>query len=156
MHRSIINFGQDANDDWFAILDCGHRQHLRHQPPFVERPWVTTADGRAAHLGHDLNCVRCERCELPADFVAYKRTPEFTADTVPAGLLKDHSTKKGVWAHIVVLEGSLSYRIDAFDKTFELTPAQPGVVVPEVLHHVAPLGAVRFYVEFYQTSPRDV
>ena len=152
MQRTIINFGQDTNHDWFAVLDCGHRQHLRHQPPFVARAWVTTVDGRAAHLGHELNCVRCERFELPAEFAAYKRTPEFTADTVPAGLLKDHSTKKGVWAHIVVLEGRLHYRIDEFDKTFELTPDNRGVVVPEVVHHIAPVGAVRFYVEFYRAS----
>ena len=26
---------------------CGHRQHVRHNPPFVTRPWTVTAAGRA-------------------------------------------------------------------------------------------------------------
>ncbi|HVT37151.1 MAG TPA: DUF3565 domain-containing protein [Nevskiaceae bacterium] len=25
-----------------AELECGHRQHVRHQPPGINRPWVTT------------------------------------------------------------------------------------------------------------------
>ncbi|MFB8831117.1 DUF3565 domain-containing protein [Azotobacter sp. CWF10] len=23
-----------------AVLSCGHTQHLRHQPPWQNRPWV--------------------------------------------------------------------------------------------------------------------
>jgi tellurite methyltransferase len=152
MQRPITGYGKDEVGDWFATLDCGHRQHVRHQPPFVEREWITTGGGRASHLGEPLNCVRCERFEWPDDFVAYKRTPEFTAATIPKGLLKDHSTKKGVWARIVILEGRLHYRIDAFDASFELDPEHQGIVVPEVLHYIAPLGEVRFYVEFHHQA----
>jgi tellurite methyltransferase len=155
MQRSIINFGLDDVGDWFAVLDCGHLQHVRHQPPFVERVWVTTAEGRAEHVGHELNCVRCDNFELPQDFVAYKRTPEFTAASIPAGLLKDHSTKKGVWARIVVLEGGLHYCVDALNARFDLDAEHHGVVVPEVLHFIAPRGEVRFYVEFYR-APESV
>jgi tellurite methyltransferase len=152
MNRAIVGFGTDTEGDWFATLDCGHLQHVRHKPPFIERPWVVTEEGRRAHLGYLLNCVRCERFEWPEGFDAYKRTTEFTEETVPAGLRKDHSTKKGVWARIVILEGTLRYRVDAWDCTIDLTPAQCGIVVPEVLHHVTPLGNVRFYVEFYRTE----
>ena len=35
---------------------------------------------------------------------------------------------------------------------FDLTPGIVGVVVPEVLHHVEPLGPVRFSVEFYKAA----
>jgi tellurite methyltransferase len=152
MDRTITGYGVDAQGDWYATLDCGHLQHVRHNPPFIERPWVITKEGRAAHLGQRLNCVRCERFEWPEQVVAYKRTPEFTEETVPAGLRKDHSTKKGVWARIVILEGTLRYRVDAWDKTFELDPAHSGTVVPEVLHHVTPIGKVRFYVEFHRAA----
>lgn len=150
MDRAITGYGIDAEGDWYATLDCGHRQHVRHQPPFIERPWVITEEGRAAHLGHLLNCVRCERFEWPEGFAAYKRTPDFTATTIPAGLLRDHSTKRGVWARIVILEGTLRYRVDAWDRSFELSPAQHGIVVPEVLHHVEACGPVRFHVEFHR------
>jgi len=44
---------------------------------------------------------------LPEDVRPYKRTPIFTEATVPPGLLKQHTTKEGAWAKIVVLEGRL-------------------------------------------------
>jgi hypothetical protein len=31
-----------------------------------------------------------------------------------------------------------------------LVPGTPGVIVPEVLHHVEPDGEVRFFVEFHR------
>jgi hypothetical protein len=60
MERSIIGFHQDEHGDWVADLQCGHGQHVRHQPPFVSRPWVLTEDGRRRHLGQTLNCKKCE------------------------------------------------------------------------------------------------
>jgi hypothetical protein len=32
-----------------------------------------------------------------------------------------------------------------------LTPEAPGIVVPELPHHVEPLGDVEFYVEFWKS-----
>ena len=43
-----------------AELECGHGQHVRDDPPWRERPWVRTAEGRASRLGQELNCVRCD------------------------------------------------------------------------------------------------
>ena len=57
--RAIIDFHQDELDDWVADLECGHTQHVRHQPPWQERPWVTTEEGRKSHLGQTLNCKKC-------------------------------------------------------------------------------------------------
>ena len=94
---------------------------------------------------------------LPADAQPYRRTPEFTETTVPAGLLKAHSTKDGTWGLIHVLEGRLAYRIiDPRRPSSQtvLTPeAPPGVVEPTLLHEVEPLGPVRFYVEFHRVEP---
>ena len=150
MERPITGFGHDDQGDPIAILSCGHPQHVRHNPPFINRPWVTTEQGRNSMLGVALNCVRCDRFELPDSFVSYKQTPVFTEETVPAGLKKDHSTKTGVWAKIIVTEGKLRYRVDALGTDMELSQDKPGIVVPEVLHSVEPLGAVRFFVEFYK------
>ena len=150
MQRPIAGYRQDEEGHWVALLGCGHPQHVRHNPPLVGRPWVLTEEGRCSHLGTLLNCVRCERFELPAHFVACKQTLVFSEDTVPAGLLKDHSTRPGVWGRINVLEGRLRYRVDGWGTDAVLTPGDPGVVVPEVPHSVEPLGRVRFFVEFYR------
>jgi len=149
MQRPITGFRTDAAGDWVALLSCGHPQHVRHRPPFEERPWVTTEEGRRAKLGMVLNCVRCDAFELPAHFVAYKQTADFTETTVPDGLRRDHTTRAGVWARIVVLEGTLRYRVESLGLTRDLSPSAPGIVLPEVPHSVEPLGAVRFRVEFY-------
>lgn len=85
---------------------------------------------------------------LPATVVAYKRTPEFDENSIPAGLLKDHQTKEGVWGKIVVLEGQLQYTISNPYEVIKLDADTFGVVEPTILHSVKPLGHVRFYVEF--------
>lgn len=86
---------------------------------------------------------------LPSDAVAYKRTAEFTEETVPAGLRKSHTTKAGVWGRICVLSGRLRYRIlEPTIEEHELTPENEGVVEPEVPHEVEPIGEVLFFVEF--------
>lgn len=88
---------------------------------------------------------------LPDSVVPYKKTPEFTEATVPAGLLKDHQTKDTVWGKIVVLEGNLEYTIIEPElQVLQLSEGHHGVVEPTILHHVTPIGKVRFYVEFYR------
>jgi hypothetical protein len=63
--RRMVGFRQDDAGDWIADLDCGHSQHMRHEPPWNERPWVTTVSGRRAHLGNCVPCLRCARSEPP-------------------------------------------------------------------------------------------
>jgi hypothetical protein len=65
MHQPIIGFHQDEQSDWVADLACGHGQHVRHQPPFVSRPWVLTEEGRGRYLGQPLDCKKCEEEEPP-------------------------------------------------------------------------------------------
>jgi len=60
MKRAIVGYHTDERDDWVAELECGHNQHVRHNPPFMNRPWVTTPEGRERFLGVELNCVLCE------------------------------------------------------------------------------------------------
>ena len=145
----MVGFTTDVDGHWVARLDCGHRQHVRHDPPLIERPWVTSDAGRRSKLGQTLDCVRCDAFELPDDFTTYKTTETFTEETMPAGLRRDHATKAGVWARIVVSEGRLGYHVHPpIERSVELAPGSPGIVVPEVRHHVEPLGPVRFHVEF--------
>lgn len=67
MEQPIIGYDQDELGDWRAILACGHRQHVRHNPPFVNRPWVLTEEGRRRFLGAPLDCVRCDDGEPVGD-----------------------------------------------------------------------------------------
>ena len=86
---------------------------------------------------------------LPTDAKEYKRTPDFTEETVPKGLLKSHTTKAGTWGKIVVEEGKLLFRIlEPEIEEVELSPEKFGVVEPQVPHEVKPLGKVKFHVEF--------
>ena len=89
--------------------------------------------------------------ELPPGVKPYKRTPEFTRESTPAGLQRGHDTKEGVWARIVVLSGSMTYRIlEPALEEIALDEGRSGVIEPTVLHEVVPHEGVRFYVEFYR------
>ncbi len=85
---------------------------------------------------------------LPSDVRAYKRTPVFSDATLPAGLRNDHATKAGVWGRINVLEGQLRYIIPAAGIDVMLDPGTPGIITPQQIHRVEPVGDVRFFVEF--------
>jgi tellurite resistance-related uncharacterized protein len=92
--------------------------------------------------------------QLPAEVRPYSKTSIFTEASVPASLLRAHTTKEGAWALIHVLEGRLVYRIEDPRRLVSevvLTPERPpGVIEPTILHCVEPLGAVQFYVEFHR------
>ncbi|MCY3956526.1 MAG: DUF3565 domain-containing protein [Nitrospira sp.] len=64
MNQRIIGFHRDEHGDWVADLECGHGQHVRHDPPWSERPWVVTPQGRERMLGETLACKKCNE-ELP-------------------------------------------------------------------------------------------
>lgn len=63
MQRRIIGYHLDEEGHWVAELDCGHNQHVRHNPPWVSRPWVITPEGRESMLGTALECRKCDRGE---------------------------------------------------------------------------------------------
>lgn len=77
MNQEIRGFHLDGEDHWVADLACGHKQHMRHDPPLVSRPWVLTPEGRASRLGHPLECKRCD--ELGTAIADAVRTACLTA-----------------------------------------------------------------------------
>lgn len=79
MHRTITGFRRDDEGQWVAILECGHSQHVRHRPPFIERPWVMTQEGRDAHIGVGLDCRLC--CDGGARDPADGATPQPQSQT---------------------------------------------------------------------------
>jgi len=67
--QAIVGFHQDAAHDWVAELACGHQQHVRHDPPWTQRPWVVSEAGRTATLGRLLVCRKCAQ-GAPRDWPA--------------------------------------------------------------------------------------
>lgn len=59
MQQRIVGFAQDEEQHWYAILACGHTQHMRHTPPWQNRPWVMTESGRQQKIGYLLQCNQC-------------------------------------------------------------------------------------------------
>lgn len=87
---------------------------------------------------------------IPEGLTPYRQTPVFTIDTVPPGLLRDHRTKAGVWGVIHVAKGRVRYTISPAGEDVVLNPGYPGVIEPEVPHHVLLLDEGSFYVEFWR------
>jgi len=61
LKQAITRFNQDEPGDWVAELACGHAQHVRHQPPWQNRPWVISEEGRNKMIGQLLECRLCDR-----------------------------------------------------------------------------------------------
>lgn len=66
MQQPITGYHKDDEGHWVAQLACGHNQHVRHDPPWMIRQWVTTADGRTQMLDFRLDCKKCDE-GAPAD-----------------------------------------------------------------------------------------
>lgn len=60
MKQRIVGYHEDDEGWQVADLACGHTQHIRHNPPWENRPWAVTLEGREAHLGSILNCLDCD------------------------------------------------------------------------------------------------
>jgi len=77
------------------------------------------------------------------------KTKTFSEGEIPKPLLKNHQTKEKTWGKINVVEGEILYVIEGGEEIL-LSPDIPGIVEPEVLHHVKVMGPVKFYVEFFK------
>lgn len=88
--------------------------------------------------------------EIPTAAVPGRRTPTFTAESMPPALAKDHRTT--VWAELVVLEGTVLF----VDETSRNVIAGSGcrvVIVPDTYHHIESSEDAQFYVQFYERDP---
>lgn len=99
MDRRIVGFHQDAESHWVAELECGHDRHVRHDPPWAERPWVVTPHGRAGRLGTVLACRKCDEGR-PRD-----RGPSSPPSVVTQAAA---SHRKGSTALVFDLDGTIS------------------------------------------------
>jgi tellurite resistance-related uncharacterized protein len=147
--RHITGFHRDDEGDWVAELDCVHAQHVRHRPPFQDRPWVLTEVGRAERLGSELDCPLCDRAELPEGLVVERTAGPFDESTLPAGLLRAHRLPAGTWGRLRVLDGAVDFWLGT-DVAVEhhLGTGQSQPIPPDVTHEVRPTGPVRLIIDF--------
>jgi len=89
---------------------------------------------------------------LPDHVEQYKQTPTFTEVTVPAGFLKEHSTKAGTWGLLTVASGSLKFTNTepGYEEEFVIEAGKTATITPQHRHFIKPLGKVTFHLEFYR------
>lgn len=149
MRRAITGFHEDGQGDWVAELSCLHGQHVRHQPPFRDRAWVTTEAGRTGRLGTELDCPLCDRAEPPDGLVLARRAGPFDEDTLPAGLRRTHLVADGTWGELRVDAGSVRIELDTEPVIDRVLAAGEHQAIPPLVPHRLHLdGPVVLAVDF--------
>ncbi len=76
MDRPIVGLHLDEDGGRVAELARGHFPHVRHDPPWANRPWTQKPDGRAGVLGR---CSPAAGATLapPIPHVACEPRPRF-------------------------------------------------------------------------------
>jgi len=154
--RNIVGFGQDDDGDWVAELGCLHRQHVRHRPPFWDRPWVLTEPERADHIGTALDCPLCDRAELPEGLRVVRTAGPFDADNLPAGLRKTHQVAERTWGCLRVIEGTVHFSMETDPPiSLLLVAGQDQAIPPGVPHHLHVEAPMLVAVDFYVRSDHE-
>lgn len=154
MIRRIAGFHQDEVGDWVAELSCLHNQHIRHRPPFQERPWVLEPAGRQERIGSAIECPLCDRAELPADLTLLRVAGPWDQETLPAGLRRRHRTAEGVWGVLEVSEGAVGLRIETappVDRT--VGPGESQAIPAATPHELSLEGPFRLVLQFWGRAP---
>jgi tellurite methyltransferase len=149
MIRTIDRFRQDADGEWVADLSCLHSQHVRHRPPFSDRPWVLTEAGRSRRVGTAIACPLCDRGELPQGLTRVRSAGPFDEETLPPALQRDHRVAERTWAVLRVIEGAVRFTMTTdppLDRV--VTAGQQQAIPPGVLHAVHLDAPARLEIDF--------
>lgn len=149
MRRSIVGFHLDDEGHHVAELSCLHGQHVRHQPPWQERPWVLTEEGRAGRIGRELDCPYCDRAQLPDGLEVVRTAGPFDESSLPAGLQRAHRVAAATWGRLHLLEGRARFTLHTTPPLVrELIGGDRQPIPPEIDHEVTLIGPVRLEVDF--------
>ena len=87
---------------------------------------------------------------LPSGLVPSGRSLEFTSDTLPEALQREHKLGDGRWGVLHVFEGSLVF-VDLASGNERLVAAPDRVVIqPRIPHKVVVGGPVRCRIDFFR------
>lgn len=87
--------------------------------------------------------------EIPEGVHAYNKK-EYTDKTTPGMMKNEHSVRLGVWGKIVVQKGEVKYEIPSQGEEHLLTPDNPGIIEPLIVHKIDPQPGTKFYLELYR------
>lgn len=156
MVRTIVGFHQDEVGDWVAELSCLHNQHVRHRPPFQERPWVLDPHTRRQRVGAPLDCPLCDRAEMPEGLTLLRVAGPWNAASLPAGLRRTHRTARGVWGLLRVAGGEVGLRLETSPVIdVRVATDRPQPIPPETPHDLTVDGPVELAVEFWGRPEGD-
>ena len=57
--EKITGFHLDEDNHWVADLSCNHTQHVRHNPPWQQREWVFSDNGRNDFIEFEFEFKSC-------------------------------------------------------------------------------------------------
>jgi tellurite resistance-related uncharacterized protein len=101
--------------------------------------------------GSERGTTESESHGLPEGVELQRVSDEFTATTVPAGLLRAHRLAPGVWGVLRVRKGTVRFVAEAANgHVVELRAGDHHVIEPEALHHVEPDDDACFVIEFHR------
>lgn len=92
--------------------------------------------------------------------VAYKRMPDWTAESLPKGFRKMHNTREGTWARLTIVRGELKYYdldADGSVRSSQVFSPEnpPPFIAPRDWHRVEPNSDdLHCYLEFYCREDR--
>jgi tellurite resistance-related uncharacterized protein len=155
--RRITGFVADEQGDMVALLDCGHRQHVRHRPPLFPNAWVLDPAQRAQRVGTALSCPPCGRAEPPDGLRVERTLGPFDAQSIPAALRHEHRTPHGGWARLCVERGALDLVLAVIGAPQtaprRLRAGDTQAIPPGVPHEVVIVAPVRCLLELL--APED-
>ncbi|HEY5265972.1 MAG TPA: DUF3565 domain-containing protein [Acidimicrobiales bacterium] len=157
MNRAIVSFYADGQGDWVAELSCGHRQHVRHRPPFEVRPWVLDQETRRSRLGSSLSCPLCDRAELPDGLRLVRSTPRWDEYTMPARFRRPHRLAEGTWGRITVHRGRLRFTSRGeVDVDVIIDSSATQAIPPGLDHSLGTSGPVCLSIDFFSIDRGEV
>ncbi len=92
--------------------------------------------------------------ELPVEVKPYKKTPVFTPENIPKGLLAEHSTKAGTWGVLEVETGTLQYVVTqaGFEESVTIHTGGTAIIAPEHAHYVELSPEAVFQITFHRIA----
>ncbi len=151
MDQNIVRFHQDEEGCWVANLICGHCQHVRHNPPWVNRPWISTEATRELYIGQSLNCLKCNMPNIPSSAKQIKCSEQYDQQSLHQQFVGAQVNNSDFWIKVIIFEGELVYRrLTEIPHGYVVDSEYSAVIEPRMKYILRSKGPVRFKFQYYQ------
>lgn len=88
---------------------------------------------------------------MPSTLVTDHQTDNYTEETIPEALTRDHANEEGMWGFVRVLSGELTMHTRGEEETTEvLSRRKPGIIEPGQLFRLETTGEVKFHIQYFR------